>query len=70
LLSRNKTEGRKFATGSQYARRQGVLDSPNPTREVQIPRARPASETHAYTLEEEVRGELKRRQEKEWNGSS
>lgn len=54
----------------RYAGRQGVLDSPNPMREVEIPRARPAGETHAYTLEEEVRGELKRRQEKEWNGSS
>jgi integrase len=39
----------------RYARRQGVLDSPNPMREVEIPRARPAGETHAYTLEEEVR---------------
>jgi integrase len=38
-----------------YAQRQGVLDSPNPMREVEIPRARPAGETHAYTLEEEVR---------------
>jgi len=38
----------------RYARRQGVLDSPNPMREVEIPRARPAGETHAYTLEEEV----------------
>ena len=39
----------------RYARRQGVLDSPNPVREVEIPRARPAGETHAYSLEEEVR---------------
>ena len=39
----------------RYARRQGVLDSPNPMREVEIPRARPAGETRAYTLEEEVR---------------
>ena len=39
----------------RYARRQGVLDSPNPIREVEIPRARPSSETHAYSLEEEVR---------------
>ncbi len=38
----------------RYARRQGVLDSPNPMREVEIPRARPAGETHAYSLEEEV----------------
>jgi integrase len=39
----------------RYARRQGVLDTPNPMREVEIPRARPAGETHAYSLEEEVR---------------
>ena len=39
----------------RYARRQGVLDSSNPMREVEIPRARAASETHAYSLEEEVR---------------
>jgi integrase len=39
----------------RYARRQGVLDSPNPIRDVEIPRARPSSETHAYSLEEEVR---------------
>jgi integrase len=39
----------------RYARRQGMLDSPNPMREVEIPRARPAGETHAYSLEEEVR---------------
>jgi len=38
----------------RYARRQGVLDTPNPMHEVEIPRARPAGETHAYTLEEEV----------------
>ena len=39
----------------RYARRQGVLDSPNPMRDVEIPKARPAGETHAYSLEEEVR---------------
>ena len=39
----------------RYARRQGVLDSPNPIRDVEIPKARPAGETHAYSLEEEVR---------------
>ena len=39
----------------RYARRQGMLDSPNPIRDVEIPRARPSSETHAYSLEEEVR---------------
>ncbi len=50
-----KLREENFTTGSQYARSQGVLDSPNPTRKVEIPRARPAGETHAYTLEEEVR---------------
>jgi integrase len=39
----------------RYARRQGLLDSPNPMRDVEIPKARPAGETHAYSLEEEVR---------------
>lgn len=39
----------------RYARRQGVLDSANPVRDVEIPKARPAGETHGYTLEEEVR---------------
>jgi integrase len=32
-----------------------VLDSPNPVREVEIPRGRLAGETHAHSLEEEVR---------------
>ena len=32
-----------------------MLDSPNPVREVEIPRGRPTGETHAYSLEEEVR---------------
>ena len=41
--------------GFRYARRQGMLDSPNPMREVEIPRARPSGDTHAYSLEEAVR---------------
>src|SRR5215471_366544 len=45
-----------FLSGTfRYARRQGVLDSPNPMREVEIPRARPSGETSAYSIEEEVR---------------
>jgi hypothetical protein len=36
----------------RYARRQGVLESPNPMHDVEIPRARPAGETYAYSLEE------------------
>ncbi len=38
----------------RYARRQGVLDTANPMHEVELPRARPGGETHAYSLEEEV----------------
>jgi integrase len=38
----------------RYARRQGVLDTANPMHEVELPRARPGSETHAYSLEEVV----------------
>ena len=44
-----------LSSAFRYARRQGVLDSPNPMREVEIPRARPSGETTAYSLEEEVR---------------
>ena len=39
----------------RYARRQGVLDTANPIHDVEIPKARPAGETQAYSLEEEVR---------------
>lgn len=39
----------------RYARRQGVLDSANPVREVEIPMARPSGETQAYSLEQELR---------------
>jgi len=39
----------------RYARRQGVLDTANPMHDVEIPKARPAGETQAYSLEEEVR---------------
>jgi integrase len=38
----------------RYARRQGVLDTPNPMHEVELPRTRPGAETFAYRLEEEV----------------
>jgi integrase len=37
----------------RYARRQGVLNNPNPMHDVEIPKARPAGETCAYSLEEE-----------------
>jgi integrase len=39
----------------RYARRQGVLAGPNPVNDVEIPKARPAGETCAYSLEEELR---------------
>lgn len=39
----------------RYARRKGVLNNPNPMHDVEIPKARPAGETHAYSLEEEMR---------------
>jgi integrase len=38
----------------RYARRQGVLNSPNPMHDVEIPKGRPAGETYAYSLEEEA----------------
>lgn len=38
----------------RYARRQGVLHSPNPIHDVEIPKGRPAGETYAYSLEEEA----------------
>jgi len=34
----------------RYARRKGVLNNPNPMHDVEIPKARPAGETHAYSL--------------------
>ena len=44
-----------FLSGAfRYARRQGVLESANPMHDVEIPKARPAGETYAYTLEEEA----------------
>jgi integrase len=38
----------------RYARRQGVLNSPNPMHDVEIPKGRPAGETYAYSHEEEA----------------
>jgi integrase len=38
----------------RYARRQGVLETPNPMTDVELPKARPAGETQAYALEEEL----------------
>jgi len=36
----------------RYAKRQGVLNSPNPMHDVVLPKARRAGETHAYALAE------------------
>jgi len=44
-----------FLSGAfRYARRQGVLENANPMHDVEIPKARPAGETYAYSLEEEA----------------
>jgi integrase len=36
----------------RYAKRQGVINSENPMRDVVLPKGKPAGETHAYSLEE------------------
>jgi integrase len=36
----------------RYAKRQGILNSENPMHDVVLPKARPNSETYAYSLEE------------------
>lgn len=36
----------------RYAKRQGVINSENPMRDVVLPRGKPAGETYAYSLEE------------------
>jgi integrase len=42
-----------FLSGAfRYAKRQGVLNSENPMRDVVIPKARTAGDTYAYSLEE------------------
>ncbi len=38
----------------RYAKRQGVIHSENPIRDVVIPKAKPAGDTYAYSLEEEL----------------
>ena len=39
----------------RYAKRQGVINSENPMRDVVLPKGKPAGETHAYSLEEMTR---------------
>jgi integrase len=47
---------KSFLSGAfRYARRQGVLNTENPMRDVVIPKARPGNETHAYSLEDILR---------------
>jgi integrase len=42
-----------FLSGAfRFAKRQGVISSENPIRDVLLPKAKPAGETHAYSLEE------------------
>jgi integrase len=36
----------------RYAKRQGVINSENPMRDVVLPKGKPAGETYAYSLEE------------------
>ncbi|MFZ1140560.1 MAG: tyrosine-type recombinase/integrase [Candidatus Sulfotelmatobacter sp.] len=36
----------------RFAKHQGVINSENPVRDVVLPKGKPASETHAYSLEE------------------
>jgi integrase len=45
---------KSFLSGAlRYARRQGILNAgENPMRDVVVPKARPSSETHAYSLED------------------
>src|SRR5207245_1117808 len=44
---------KSFLSGAfRYARRTGAIDSANPVRDCEIPRGKPAGETHAYTLDE------------------
>jgi len=44
---------KSFLSGAfRYARRQGILNTENPIRDVVLPKARPGNETHAYSLED------------------
>jgi len=45
-----------FLSGAfRYARRQGILNTESPIRDVVLPKARPETETHAYSLEDILR---------------
>jgi integrase len=53
LTSTTLAHIKAFLSGSfRYAKRQGVINSENPVRDVVLPKGKPAGETHAYSLEE------------------
>jgi integrase len=53
LTSTTLAHIKAFASGIfRYAKRQGVINSENPMRDVVLPKGKPAGETHAYSLEE------------------
>jgi integrase len=53
LTSTTLAHIKAFLSGSfRFAKRQGVINSENPVRDVVLPKGEPAAETHAYSLEE------------------
>jgi integrase len=53
LTSTTLAHIKAFLSGMfRFAKRQGVIDSENPIRDVVLPTGKPAGETHAYSLEE------------------
>src|ERR1700722_16775234 len=53
LTSTTLAHVKAFLSGIfRYAKRQGVINSENPMRDVVLPKGKPAGETHAYSLEE------------------
>jgi integrase len=53
LTSTTLAHIKAFLSGMfRYAKRQGVINSENPIRDVVLPTGNPAGETHAYSLEE------------------
>jgi len=53
LTSTTLAHIKAFLSGMfRFAKRQGVINSENPVRDVVLPKGKPAGETHAYSLEE------------------
>jgi integrase len=53
LTSTTLAHIKAFLSGSfRFAKRQGVINSENPIRDVVLPKGKPSGETHAYSLEE------------------